>query len=136
MPRVIPPVPDADDQPFWDGVAADQLLLQRCADCGAVQHPPSPMCPRCQSVAREWFAVSGRGSVYTWIQSHHPSAPDEAPRIVALIDLEEGPRFVSNLAEIELDAIEPGLPVEVFFAEVDGTKLPQFRPVHRSGGGR
>ena len=131
MPRVIPPVPDADDQPFWDGVAGNRLLLQRCADCHGVQHPPSPMCPVCQSVRREWFEVSGRGTVYSWIQSHHPTAPDEAPRIVALIDLEEGPRFVSNLQGIELDAIVPGLPVEVFFAEVDGTRLPQFRPVRR-----
>ena len=119
MPRVIPPVPDADDRSFWDGVSRDRLLLQRCADCHAVQHPPSPMCPTCQSVHREWFDVSGRGSVYSWIQSHHPSAPDEAPRIVALIDLDEGPRIVSNLQDIELAAIEPGLPVEVFFAEID-----------------
>ena len=86
MPRVIPPVPDADDRPFWEGVAEERLLLQRCADCKAVQHPPSPMCPQCQSVQREWFEVSGRGSVYSWIQSHHPTAPDEAPRIVALTD--------------------------------------------------
>jgi uncharacterized OB-fold protein len=129
MPRVIPPVPDADDRAFWDGVADDRLLLQRCADCRVVQHPPSPMCPQCQSVDREWFEVSGRGSVYSWIQSHHPTAPDEKPRIVALIDLDEGARIVSNLDGIDLDAVEPGLPVEVFFAEVDGTKLPQFRPV-------
>jgi uncharacterized OB-fold protein len=87
------------------------------------------MCPQCQSVDREWFEVSGRGSVYSWIQSHHPTAPDEKPRIVALIDLDEGARIVSNLDGIDLDAVEPGLPVEVFFAEIDGTKLPQFRPV-------
>lgn len=129
MPRVIPPVPDEDDGPFWNGVADHRLLLQRCADCSAVQHPPSPMCPECQSLRREWFDVSGRGSVYSWIQSHHPTAPDEAPRIVALIDLAEGPRFVSNLHGVPLDEIEPGMPVEVFFADVDGTTLPQFRPV-------
>lgn len=129
MPRVIPPVPDEDDQPFWDGVAQGQLLLQRCADCATVQHPPSPMCPQCHSVRREWFEAAGRGSVYSWIQSHHPSVPDEAPRIVALIDLAEGVRFVSNLHDVALDDIAPGLPVEVSFAEIDGTRLPVFRPV-------
>jgi uncharacterized protein len=129
MPRVIPPVPDADDEPFWAGVAEGRLRLQRCADCRTVQHPPSPMCPICQSVRREWFDVSGRGSVYSWIQSHHPTAADESPRIVALIDLDEGARIVSNLRDVELSTIESGLSVEVFFDEIDGTKLPQFRPV-------
>lgn len=126
--RVIPPVPDADDAPFWDGVRAGKLLLQRCADCGTVRHPPSPMCARCHSVQREWFEASGTGRVYSWIASQHPSAPDDSQRIVALIDLDEGVRMVSNLQDVDLADVRPGMPVQVTFMEIDGTMLPQFRP--------
>ncbi|HEX7094393.1 MAG TPA: Zn-ribbon domain-containing OB-fold protein [Acidimicrobiales bacterium] len=132
MPRVIPPVPDADDEPFWRGVAEGRLLLQRCADCLAMRHPPSPMCRHCHSVRSEWFEASGRGTVYSWIQSKHPTELDDAPRIVALIDLEEGARMVSNLQGVELDDVRPGMLVEVVFMEIDGTVLPQFRPIGTS----
>ena len=101
MPKVIPPLPDADEQFFWDGVAAGELLLRRCASCGQVQHPPSPMCPHCGSLEWEALAASGRGTVHSWIVSHHPTEPDDAARIVALIDLEEGVRLVSNLTDVD-----------------------------------
>jgi uncharacterized OB-fold protein len=133
VPRVIPPVPDTDDQFFWDGVAEGKLLLERCAACKTKRHPPSPMCGRCNSVERESFEASGRGTVYSWIESRHPSAPDSDTRIVVLVDLEEGLRMVANLQGIALADVQPGLPVEVFFDEIDGTKLPQFRP---TGGAR
>jgi uncharacterized protein len=130
MPRVIPPVPDADDQFFWDGVAAGTLLLERCAACKTKRHPPSPMCGVCLSTEREAFAASGHGTVYSWIASHHPSEPDAEPRIVVLVELDEGVRFVANLQGIALADVTVGLPVEVFFADIDGTTLPQFRPSH------
>ena len=97
MPSVIPPAPGPADQWFWDGVDDGQLLFQRCANCGMLRHPPAPMCGDCHSL--EWNAepVSGRGTVYTWIVSHHPTEPDADPRIVVLVELEEGVRFVSNL---------------------------------------
>jgi uncharacterized OB-fold protein len=136
MTRVIPPVPDADDQFFWDGVAARTLLLERCASCKTKRHPPSPMCSVCLSTERESFAASGRATVYSWIASHHPSEPDAEPRIVALVELEEGLRMVTNLQGVALADIRPGLRVELFFTEIDGTVLPQFRPAaHAEGAG-
>lgn len=128
MPRVIPPVPDADDQFFWDGVAAGKLLLERCASCKTKRHPPSPMCGVCLSTEREAFEASGRAAVHSWIGSRHPSEPDAEPRIVVLVDLEEGLRMVSNLQDVAIADVYPGMPVEVCFAEIDGTMLPQFRP--------
>jgi uncharacterized OB-fold protein len=86
------------------------------------------MCAVCLSTDRESFEASGRGTVYSWIASHHPSEPDAEPRVVALIDLDEGLRMVGNLQGIAVGDVTTGLPVEVFFAEVDGTLLPQFRP--------
>ncbi len=131
VPKVIPPLPDADEQFFWDGVAAGQLLLRRCASCGQVQHPPSPMCPHCGSLEWATFPAAGRGTVHSWIVSRHPTDPDDAARIVALIDLEEGVRLVSNLTDVDpsgLTEIANGMAVEVVFRDVDGTRLPQFVP--------
>jgi uncharacterized OB-fold protein len=133
MPVVLPPVPGPADQWFWDGVAEGKLLFQRCSSCGTLRHPPSPMCGECHSLAWEPEAASGRGTVYTWIVSHHPTQPDDEPRIVALLELEEGVRFVSNLTGVDRDAVTNGMAVELCFetfGEGDDTfTLPQFRPV-------
>lgn len=133
MPRVIPPSDDPDDRHFWEGVERRQLLIQRCTGCKALRHPPAPMCPGCSSLEWDTRAASGRGTVYSWVASRHPTEPDDEPRIVALLDLEEGIRFVSNLVDIELEDIRHGLPVELVFLEVDGVLLPQFRPRAEDG---
>jgi uncharacterized protein len=86
-----------------------------------------PMCPNCGSVNRDSQESTGRGTVYTWIQSHHPTEPDAAPRVVILVDLEEGIRMVSNLQGTEIADVRHGMPVEVFFDDFDGVVLPQFR---------
>ena len=129
MPRVIPPTPDRDDQFFWDGVAEGRLLIQRCADCGTLRHPPLPMCGRCGSIERDALESAGTATVYSWILSHHPTEPDAAPRIVALVDLAEGIRIVTNLRDVDIDDVRVGLAVELFFDTIDGVTLPQFRPV-------
>ena len=117
-----------DDDFFWDGVNDGKLLFQCCAECGTLRNPPGPMCPNCQSLRWEPRAATGRAKVFSWLLSKHPTRPDENPRIVALLELEEGIRFVSNLQDIALDDIHPGLAVEVFYQEIDGKTLPQFRP--------
>jgi hypothetical protein len=86
------------------------------------------MCPRCGSVDWEVTDLAGTGSVYSWIVSRHPSQPDAEGRIVALIDLDEGIRMVSNLQGIDIADITPGLRVQVSFPEVGGVRLPQFSP--------
>ena len=127
-PRVVPPAPTLDDQWFWDGVDAHRLLLQRCDGCRRVRQPPGPRCPSCGSV--EWATVEarGRGVVYSWIVSRHPTEPDDRPRTVALVELDEGVRLVSNLVDVTGEP-EVGMPVVVTFRDVDGVTLPQFRPV-------
>jgi uncharacterized OB-fold protein len=85
------------------------------------------MCPQCQSL--EWEAVesSGRGTIYSWVLSHHPTEPDAEPRVVVLVELEEGVRVVGNLQGLPWSEVRNDVPVEVFFADVDGVPLPQFR---------
>jgi uncharacterized OB-fold protein len=125
---VIAPTPNTDDQYFWDGVEQRRLLLQRCSGCGLLRQPPSPMCPSCNSLEWDTQEASGRAKVYSWIASQHPTADESESRIVVLLDLEEGVRFVSNLVEIELEAIRFGLAVELVFIDYEGQVLPQFRP--------
>lgn len=129
MPSVIPPTPTLDDQFFWDAIADGRLVFQRCRACGVVRHPPAPMCGECHAL--EWDAQesAGRGRVYTWIVSHHPTKPDAEPRIVVLVELDEGTRFVANLLGVTADDVQNGMEVAVSIEEVDGVVLPQFRPV-------
>jgi uncharacterized OB-fold protein len=124
----VSPVIGRDDEYFWSGVVDGRLLARRCARCGRLQHPPSPMCPACGSVDWDVEELSGHGTVHSWIVSHHPTQPDDAPRIVALILLEEGLRLVSNLHGVDVDDVTNDMEVEVVFVEVDGVRLPQFRP--------
>ncbi|HEV3354039.1 MAG TPA: OB-fold domain-containing protein [Acidimicrobiales bacterium] len=128
MPLVRQPVTDEDSRFFWDGVRDGRLLLQRCSGCSALRHPPGPMCPECLSLEWEAVEASGRGTVYAWVLSHHPTEPDGDPRVVVLVDLEEGVRLVSNLQDLPWTEVRNDIPVEIFFDDVDGVRLPQFRP--------
>jgi hypothetical protein len=124
------PVPIRDDQFFWEGIAAGELRLQRCASCGKQRHPPGPMCPFCHSLKFDIVRASGRGVVYSYVIPRHPPLPpsEEAP-IVILVELEEGARLVSNLCGVAPAAVRNGMPVEVLFTEFEGgVRLHQFRP--------
>jgi uncharacterized protein len=124
------PIPIRDDQFFWEGVAAGELRLQRCASCGRMRHPPRPMCPFCRSLQFALERANGRGVVYSYVIPRHPAPPSsKEPPIVILVDLEEGVRLVSNLCGVAPNAVRNGMPVEVFFTEFEGGfRLHQFRP--------
>jgi uncharacterized OB-fold protein len=131
MPTVLAPLTDRDNRHFWEGVREERFLLQRCRGCGALRHPPRPMCPQCLST--EWRAepASGRGRIYSFVVSHHPSQPDAAPRIIVLVELEEGVRVIANLQGLDWTEVRNELPVELFFDEIGGVPLPQFRVAAR-----
>ncbi len=121
---------------FWEGAARGELLGQRCADCRKLAHPPRPMCPACHSVRRETVKLSGRGKVASWVIPRHPAPVGfaEAP-IVALIELEEGIRLVSNVIEVAAQDMRGGMAVEVRFAPTRGGKaVPVF--ARAAGGAR
>lgn len=116
---------------FWEGAKQEELRIQQCNGCGTLHHPPRPMCNECLATDMGHRVVSGRGVVYSWIKPVHPPMPmfDEG-MVVALVNLDEGPRIMSNIREIEFADITQGMPVEVFFERVQGGhKVPQFRPV-------
>lgn len=97
-----------DQDFFWDGVDQGKLLFQRCADCGTVRQPLSPMCPSCRSFTWEPQEGEGRGVIRAWIVSKHPTRPDANPRIVILVELEGGQRLISNLQGVESDNCQAG----------------------------
>lgn len=126
------PIPNLDSELFWEACAEERLVLQRCSDCSAYNYPPKPACPECGSFDVTWADAEGVGEVYSWVVAHHPVHPlvqDKVPYAVAMVELAEGPRMVSRLLDVDLDAIRAGLPVSVVFESVgDGVKLPHFRP--------
>jgi uncharacterized OB-fold protein len=120
-----------DNRFFWDGLAARKLLIQRCAGCGRLQHPPAPMCPACHGFAMGAVEASGRGVIHSFVVAHHPPVPPFAyPNVIVLVDLEEGTRLVSRLVGVAPDDVRIGMPVRVDFETVDGDlPLHFFRPV-------
>lgn len=128
------PVINRDNAPFWEGVAAHKLLIQRCTACGTLRFPWLPGCGRCGSP--EWGAVEARGSgtVHSYVVVHHPPFPAfDPPYAVALVELTEGVRMISNITGVPYDGVRIGMSVELEFIRVDGEwELPVFRA--RSGG--
>ena len=127
MTTVRPPIFDFDDAFFWEGVKERRLLIQQCGECGKLRHPPTPMCPSCGSLDNRALESAGNGSILTWIVSRHPTEPDAEPRIVILVQLDEGTRIVSNLIDADPATVVNDARVEVCFVDYDGTVLPQFR---------
>jgi hypothetical protein len=124
----------ADTAFFWEGAKEHRLLVQRCADCHALRHPPRPMCPSCRSLEWDTVQSSGRGTVFSYVMPRHPPLPwFEGTYIVALVDLAEGTRLVTNLVGVEPADVSVGMPVVVHFEEFDdGLVLPMFTPEARS----
>lgn len=128
----LEPRPDRDSKPFWDGCQEGKLLLQRCVPCGHWRYPPRPGCPHCGAPESEWVRAGGQGFVYSWFIVHHPTHPsvrDKVPYNVVLVELDEGPRIVSQLVDVDFSEIHEGLRVQVTFHKLaSGFVLPWFRP--------
>jgi uncharacterized OB-fold protein len=123
------PLPDANDEFYWEGTRSRHLMLQRCGRCGRLRHPPSPACPACRSL--EWMpvAAAGEGSVYSFIVPRYPEfEPFGSGYVVALIDLAEGVRVLANLRGSEAPDITIGAAVTLTWEPLaDGYWLPQFK---------
>jgi len=128
------PTVTQDTRCFWDAVKERRLVIQRCAACGVLRHPPRPMCPHCNALEWDVIEACGRGTVYSFVVPRHPQFPFmEYPYTVALVELEEGTRLVTNIVGVGPDAVRIGMPVEVTFEEFDGgLVLPQFTPTGAS----
>jgi uncharacterized OB-fold protein len=125
------PQPTPETRHFWDGTKAGELRLQRCDACAHVYFPPRPFCPNCAGRSVSVFAATGRATLYSYIINHRPAPGFDAPYAIAVVELEEGPRMMSNIVDAPQtpEALELDMALEVTFERVDDEiTLPQFRP--------
>ena len=128
------PLPHVDEESrgWWEALARHELYLQRCRDCGRRRLPPRALCPACLSAAVEWVRAAGRGTVYTFTVTYQNQAPgfrEALPYVLAIVELAEGPRLMTNIVGCAPDAVRIGMPVEVVFTDVTPEiTLPLFRP--------
>ena len=119
-PPLIRPVVNRDTAFFWEGTAAGELRIQKCGGCGALRHPPGPMCPHCNETKPGHTVASGLGEVYSYVVHHHPPVPGHSlPFVIALVELEEGVRLLAELVDVTPDEVAVGLPVRIDFVRVD-----------------
>ena len=128
----LTPAVDWETRAYWEGAGRHELVLQRCRDCGTLQHRPRAVCASCLSGSIEHFRASGRGSVYTFSITHQNQAPgfrEALPYVLAYVELEEGPRLLTNVVGCAPDDVEIGMPVVADYADAEGgIAIPRFRP--------
>ncbi len=130
------PQPTPETQPFFDGLREQKLLIQRCNACDKAYYYPRPFCPDCLSSDVKWEQASGEGTLYSFVINHRSTPGYNAPYVIAVVQLKEGPRMMTNLVGVEV-GLEPDpqflrcdMPVRVVFDDVtDEITLPRFRPV-------
>jgi len=110
------PEPTPETQPFWDGCARGELMLQRCLDCGKPYFYPRPICPACGSVNVEWFTASGQATLYSYA--------------IAVVELAEGPRMMTNIVGVPNtpEDLVLDMALQVTFEQRGDISLPVFTP--------
>ena len=130
------PQPTPETQHFWDGAKQGELRLQRCDACAHVYFPPRPFCPACASTSVSVFAASGRATLASYVINERPHPAWDAPYSIALVELEEGPRMMTNVVGCPQtpEALQLDMALEVTFEALDEEiSLPLFRPVAEQG---
>jgi uncharacterized OB-fold protein len=126
------PIPSPESEPFWQAARDHRLSLPKCEDCAMVRFPPSGHCPACGSSAHEWVDLSGAGRVFSFVtyrRLYNKGWEGELPYVVAVIELEEGPRILSALTGIAPEDVACDMAVKVVFDDVtEDVTLPKFAP--------
>jgi uncharacterized OB-fold protein len=120
---VLDVVRDEASAPFFDGTARGVLVIKQCDACGHHLRPDASVCSRCHTPDPSWVDAVGTGTLVTWIV-----VPDEPPRVVALVELDEGPWLHARLVDVETGALAVGDPLRVDFEPAGTERVPVFRP--------
>jgi len=127
LPRV-----DEEGRGYWEALVRHELYFQRCAECATNIFPPRALCPACLSSATTWVRASGRGTVYSFTVTHQNQAPgfrESLPYVLAVVQLDEGPRMMTNIVGCAPDAVQIGMAVQVEYEDATGEiTLAKFRP--------
>ena len=127
------PLPQADNvsEPFWSAAAEGKVLYQECPACSHRQFYPRAMCTNC-AADPEWREASGRGTVHTFTvirQNWAPPFADELPYVVAMVELAEGVKMMTNITDCDPDTVHIGMAVEAYTVKVeDGLGVIFWRP--------
>ena len=134
MPELPPkpvPRPTPVTQPYWDAASEGRLVMPRRAD-GTYFWYPRPLAPTTLEGGWEWTEVSGRGTVYSFTIDRRGTAAafaNDVPYVIAIVELEEGPHFTSNIVGCPVESVRIGMPVQAIFEPAhDGISLVKFRP--------
>ena len=126
------PVASPESARFWQGAKEHRLLIPHCNACKKFWFPPSRLCPHCLSDDSDWESVSGHGKIYSFVVFHrvyHPAFAGEVPYVVAIVELEEGPRMLTNIVGVPVDQVRCNIPVGVVFDDVSAeVAVPKFTP--------
>lgn len=126
VPRATP-----ETQPYWDGTAAGELRIQQCVPEQHTYFYPRTSCPVCGTEEVKWVTASGRAQLHTYVISHRPAPGFTPPYVIAVVELEEGPRMMTNLVGIEPDPALLELDMDLvvdFEARGEDVSVPVFRP--------
>ena len=130
LPAPAPHV-NPETKPYWDATAEGRLLLRQCRACESVIWYPRSLCPECGSLDTEWIEASGRGTIFTFSVNRRGAGAyrGASPYVLAYVELEEGPRMMTNIVDCDVDTLTIGDPVRVVFHDTgEGNALPRFRP--------
>jgi uncharacterized OB-fold protein len=130
LPAPAPPV-NPETRPFWEATAQSRLLVGQCTDCRCVIWYPRALCPECSSARTGWLEVCGAGRVYSYTVNHRGEGPYQGcgPYVLAYVELDEGPRIMTNIVDVDDRGLAIGMPVDVVFHGTgEGSALPRFRP--------
>ncbi|MER8042132.1 Zn-ribbon domain-containing OB-fold protein [Streptomyces sp. NPDC094032] len=122
---------DAFTSTYWAAAAEGRLLLRHCTACDRAHHYPREFCPHCWSDSVEWRPATGRATLYTWSVVHRNDLPpfgDRVPYVAAVVDLEEGPRMMTQVIDCEEPDLRIGMPLDVTFRAEGDVQVPVFRP--------
>ncbi len=128
LPRI-----DEESRGFWEALQRHELYVQRCRGCSTTRFYPRAVCPVCMSSDVEWVRCSGRGTVYSFTVTHQNQAPgfrESLPYVLAVVELAEGPRMMTNVDGCAPDDVRIGMAVVVEYEDVTPEiTLAKFKPV-------
>jgi uncharacterized protein len=126
------PVPTPETRPFWEGCAAGELRIQHCTACDRYVFYPRLLCPRCGAGDLEWVTSDGTATLHSYVISHRPAPgfAGETPYVIAVVELPEGVRMMTNIVHVEPDPAQLplDLPLRVVFERRGAVTLPMFEP--------
>ena len=124
------PHPSPESLPFWEGARAKKLMLPRCNICGRFWFPPSQRCRHCLSDDFAWHESAGQGRIYSFVVYHrvyHPGFESDVPYVVGIVELDEGPRILTNIVGAPWEEVRCDMRVRVVFEDTGrGITIPKF----------